>query len=235
LRRDNLEGAVRELAGAERSGWTAWAAGRKAFRNRDYKEAAKQYRSAVETWEAQQRAAVRTLAERLGPKPDLPAAYTDLGGAQLLAGELTAAIDTLGKVTDARSLFLRARARELAGQTGAALNDYNMASRTAFAAANELASGEAHLYRGIMHYRRKDFARAETEFASALNFEIPEALRADASAWRHMAAVAAGSCEASPANLDRALVLTSPFFPKDEARTLVASCPISSTQLRPNN
>ena len=58
-------------------------------------------------------------------------------------------------------------------------------ARMAFAGARDLASGEAHLYRGVLLYRRKNFARAEGEFASALNFEIPDALRADARAWRH--------------------------------------------------
>ena len=66
---------------------------------------------------------------------------------------------------DARSLYLRARAKELAGQPEAAHADYNMASRTAFATGGA-ASGEAHLYRGILFYRRSDFAHAEDEGSS---------------------------------------------------------------------
>jgi tetratricopeptide (TPR) repeat protein len=232
LRADNLEAATRNLAGAERSAWTAWAAGRQAFRAGNYREAALQYRSAVEMWETAKRSEVRTLMERLAPQPDLPAARADLGGAQLLAGQLADAIQSLSKVTESRAVFLRARAKELAGQTEAALADYNLASRTAFAAAKDLASGEAHLYRGIIFFRRKDYARAETEFSSALNFEIPAAFRGDAAAWRHMAAVAVGSCEASRSSLERAMATVSPYFPKDEARTLTLTCPISTTGSR---
>ena len=85
-----------------------------------------------------------------------------LGGARLLAGDLAGAIATLDASLKAdpkiaHALFLRARAKELAGQKDAALADYNLASRTAFAEAQDLASGEAHLYRGIVLFRRKDF------------------------------------------------------------------------------
>jgi hypothetical protein len=104
------------------------------------------------------------------------------------------------------------------------LADYNMASRTAFAAAQDLASGEAHLYRGIVLYRRKDFARAEEEFASALNFVMTDALLPDARAWRHLSAVAAGSCGPARQSLSDALNTVSPFFPRDEARSMAASC-----------
>ena len=85
--------------------------------------------------------------------PELSKAYADLGGAELLAGDEAAAIASLNQSakedpSDARSLYLRARAKELSGQMEGALADYNLASRNAFAAAKELASGEAHLYRG---------------------------------------------------------------------------------------
>jgi single-stranded DNA-binding protein len=165
---------------------------------------------------------------RLAPPADLPQALTDLGGAQLLSGDLAAAVSTLNTALeagpDARAFYYRARARELAGQTEASLADYNLAGRAAFASAQELSSGEAHLYRGILLYRRKDFIRAEDEFSSALNLDIPEALRPDASAWRHLSAVAAGFCASSRESLARSLSAVSPFFPKDEARTLAAGC-----------
>jgi hypothetical protein len=90
--------------------------------------------------------------------------------------------------------------------------------------ARDLASGEAHFYRGILLYRRQDFARAEEEFSSALNFEMTVALRPDARAWRHLAAVAGGSCGAARQSLDLALASVSPFFPQAEARSLAASC-----------
>src|SRR5207302_1880110 len=118
------------------------------------------------------------------------------------------------------AIYRRARAREIAGQFDQALADYSLASRTAFANAKDMASGEAHLYRGMMLYRRKDFARAEDEFSSALNFEIAAPLRADAQAWRHLAAAAAGSCASSRDLLELALAGVSPYFPKSEAREL---------------
>src|SRR5262249_36252941 len=91
FRRGRIGGAVQNLAGAERSGWTAWAAGRKAFRDGNYREAAARYRDAVQTWETSKGIVSRTLLEQLGPPPDLRAAYGDLGDAQLLAGEWSAA------------------------------------------------------------------------------------------------------------------------------------------------
>ncbi|MEI9970764.1 MAG: hypothetical protein WDO73_01230 [Ignavibacteriota bacterium] len=103
--------------------------------------------------------------------------------------------------------------------------DYNLASRAAFADANDLASGEAHLYRGILLYRRKDFGKAEEEFSSALNFEIAAILRPDATAWRHLSAVASGACGASRQLLEKSLSSVSPYFPKAEAEALAAGCP----------
>jgi tetratricopeptide (TPR) repeat protein len=127
----------------------------------------------------------------------------------------------------ARAAYLRARVDELAGNTAQAMTEYNLASRTAFANAKELASGEAHLYRGILMYRRKDYGHAEDEFASALNFDISLALRPDAVAWRHMAAVASGSCTLSRKFLEESLAQVSPYFPKAEARAVAATCPLT--------
>ncbi len=229
LQNGRTEEAGRVLAGLQGTGLAAWTNGREAFRDRKFEEAAARYKAAVETWERAARDEQRPLMDRLSPQPDLAEAHTELGGAQLLAGDTAAAISTLNTAVreapdSARPLYLRARAKELAGAKEAALADYNLASRTAFAGAKDLASGEAHLYRGILLYRRKDYSRAENEFASALNFEIPVRLRGDASAWRHLAAVAEGDCEASRPMLERALADVSPYFPKEEARTTMASC-----------
>jgi tetratricopeptide (TPR) repeat protein len=121
-------------------------------------------------------------------------------------------------------MYLRALAKEKMGDAEGALTDYNLASRAAFAGAKDLASGEAHLYRGILFYRRKDFTQAEEEFSSALNLEVSGDLGKDAAAWRHLSAVAAGSCAASREHLERSLLSVSPYFPKDEARAAIASC-----------
>jgi tetratricopeptide (TPR) repeat protein len=225
LRRDDLIEAEQDFAYAP-SGWPQWVAGRRAYANGKYQEAATQYRNAVEI---ARRESPSTLVERLNPRPDLPAELIELGGAQILAGDTTSAITTLDQAVkvqpeNARPLFLRARAKELAGRGDDALADYNLAARTAFAVAQNLASGEAHLYRGIMYYRRKDFSHAEDEFASSLNFEIPASFRADAVAWRHLAAVSGGACEASGPYLQQSLAAASPFFPKAEAHQLLANC-----------
>jgi tetratricopeptide (TPR) repeat protein len=229
LQRGELDEAAVQLAGANESGWSQWASGKRAFRNRSWDEAVSQFKQAIAVWEPARRMEPPNLIARIRPVPELSKAFADLGAAQLLAGDRPAAIVSLNQAakedpSDARSLFLRARAKELSGQMEGALTDYNLASRNAFAAAKELASGEAHLYRGILLFRRKDFPRAEDEFGSALNFEIPVGLRADAVAWRHMSAVAAGSCDTSRQYLERALETVTPYFPKDEARTLLTSC-----------
>ena len=68
------------------------------------------------------------------------------------------------------------------------------------------------------------FERAEEEFASALNFEVTPPVRADATAWRHLAAVASGACQTSRQLLEQSLASTSPYFPREEARKAVAAC-----------
>ncbi len=228
LRRGDIDQAARRFAGQDETGWPAWAAGLQAFREARYREAAADYSQAVDAWTRARRDPSPALMARLAPPADLPQALTELGGAQLLSGSLAAAVATLDAALAAgpaaRAFYYRARAKELAGQAEASLADYNLAARAAFAGAQELSSGEAHLYRGILFYRRKDFARAEDEFSSALNLEIPEALRPDASAWRHLSAVAAGFCGDSRQSLEQSLAAVSPFFPKDEARTLAAGC-----------
>ncbi len=229
LRDGDLDGADKNFQPATAPAWVAWALGKRAFQLRSYPQAAADFRRAVELWESKRDAAEVPVLERLAPPPDIAAAYADLGGAQLLAGDAAAAIASLTRAIrenpeEPRSYFLRARAREAAGQEAGAMADYNLASRTAFAAAKDLASGEAHLYRGILLYRRKEYVRAEDEFSSAMNFEIPAALKADAEAWRHLAAVSSGSCQASRQLLERSLPGVTPYFPEAEARTVLAGC-----------
>jgi tetratricopeptide (TPR) repeat protein len=190
------------------------------------------YRRALDTWLPEQRDQSASVRERLEPTPNIPESLMELGGAQLLSGDLTAARASLDAALKAdpalaRAAYLRARVDEMGGNPAQAIAEYNLASRTAFANAKELASGEAHLYRGILMYRRKDYGHAEDEFASALNFEIPSLLRPDAVAWRHMAAVAGGSCGASRHFLEDSLATVSPYFPKDEARAVAATCPLT--------
>lgn len=234
LQQDDLYQAARDLSPLPDAAWTHYSSGERAFHDRQYTEAAAQFGEAIDRWKQAQQDASAPLAARLAPGPDLPQALADWGGAQLLGGNTAAAISTLDAAVKAapdpaRALFLRARAEELAGRMDPALADYSLAARTALAHAQDLASGEAHLYRGILLFRRKDFSHAENEFASALNFEIPKTLRPDAIAWRHLAAVAQGGCAASRGALEDALAEVSPYFPKDEARTVAAACPLSGS------
>jgi tetratricopeptide (TPR) repeat protein len=230
LRDGDLAGADRNFQPATAPGWVAWTFAKQAFERGSYAQAAGDYKRAVEIWNSKRDPAELALIERISPQPDMASAYTELGGAQLLAGSPNDAIASLTRAikerpTEARPYYLRARAKEAAGQPAEALADYNMASRTAFASAKDLASGEAHLYRGILLYRRKDFPHAEDEFASAMNFDIPAALKVDAEAWRHLAAVASGSCAASRQFLEQTLPRVTPYFPRAEARAAVAGCP----------
>jgi len=233
LQHDDPDRAAHDLSGQPDSPWSHWAAGKQDFRDHHYPAAAAQYGEAVTAWKRAQ-TETRSLAARLAPQPDWAAVLADWGGAQFLGGEVSEAIGTLDRAVKADphrawALYLRARAEEQSGQAEAALADYSLASRTALAAAQDLASGEAHFYRGILLYRRRDFTQAESEFSSALNFEIPETLRPDAAAWRHMAAVAGGACGASRALLEKSLGAVTPYFPMREARALAAGCPLTGS------
>jgi tetratricopeptide (TPR) repeat protein len=229
LQRGDSIAAARRFSGAPLSGWPQWVEGQEAFHAGDYQKAAARFAQAVDLWRKAQRDPALPVIQRLNPVPDMAAMLTEFGEAQLLGGSAPAAITTLdGAVkadsSHARAIYLRARAKAAAGRTESALDDYNLASRTAFAAAAGRSSGEAHLYQGILLYRRKDWPRAEDEFADALNFDIPAAMKSDATAWRHLAAVASGSCGASRELLERSLAAVSPDFPKDDARSALAAC-----------
>ena len=236
IERNDLDRATRDLSGLADSGWGHWTSGKQAFRERRYQESAAQFRQAVNVWTHAQNDPSGSLPARLAPQPDMGRVLTDWGGAQLLTADYPGALATLDAAVKAsahpaRALYLRARVKELAGRTEEALADYSLASRTALADAQDLASGEAHLYRGILLYRRHDFVHAEDEFASALNFDIPDAMRPDAVAWRHLAAVAGGSCATSRPALEDSLAPVSPYFPKDEARLRAATCPLTGPRV----
>jgi tetratricopeptide (TPR) repeat protein len=229
LRSGDLARAARDFSNPAVAGWFHWVEGRQAFRDARYPEAAARYSQAVADWDRDR--GNTGWFDRLRPQPDWATSLTDWGGARLLAGDYAGAIATLDRAANlgrenARAFYLRALARERSGHLEDALTDYNLASRAAFASARDLASGDAHLYRGIMLYRRKDYARAEDEFSSALNFDVAPSLRADAVAWRHLAAVAQGGCQDSRESLGRSLTAVSPFFPRQEAQAAAAACSI---------
>ena len=135
--RDNLPEAARDFSGPGAEGWSAWVAGRSAASRNQYPEAASEYRIALDSWTARSSQAP-SLAARLMPEPDLAPDYEDLGGAQILAGDAVAALASLDEAvklnpSNAHAIYLRGRAKEMAGRSEEALADYSLASRTAFA------------------------------------------------------------------------------------------------------
>jgi tetratricopeptide (TPR) repeat protein len=223
LEEGNIEKAARLLTVG---GWSHWTAGKRAFAARRYAEAAGLYRLAVEAWKNSGPMSAGTLLE---PAPVLAAALAETGEAEWLAGDARRATTTFSaalRLDDglARVWFLRGLAREASGAREDALRDFSIASRTALARSHDGQTGEGHYYRGVLLYRRGDFTGAEDEFSIALLSGVPAPARSDASAWRHMAAVAGGACESSLHALDRALDSVSPLFPRGEAGSARNSC-----------
>ncbi|MFB3828365.1 MAG: hypothetical protein ACE15B_16470 [Bryobacteraceae bacterium] len=229
LERGELNTAGRYFAAFSQSAWRWWTAGLQALQEKRYSQAAGLLRKAVETWRNDERHPQAGMAALLGPKPDLPAAVFQLAGAGYLAGEYEAAAADAGAAIkadpgNAGALFLRGRAREALGQAEAALADYQLASRLAFAHPDRpQANAQAHYYRGVWLFLRKSYSQAEDEFVAALNNGAGP-LVPDLTAWRYTAAVAGGACQASAANLEQALPAASPLAPKDEARRLLQAC-----------
>jgi tetratricopeptide (TPR) repeat protein len=228
LRRNDIYAAAREFP-PNATAWTAWVAGKRAVEDRKYADAVASYRVAVSAWDAQSHNSALPLLERVAPPMDLSAANAELGSTQLLAGDTKGAIATLNQAlhldpANAKALYYRALAHDAAGEKDAAIADYNLAARSALAKGGDESFGESHLYRGISLYRRKDYQQAEDEFTNALNFNIPESLRADAVAWRRLSAVASGSCEAARRDLEAAMPAASRFFPREEARSTISTC-----------
>jgi tetratricopeptide (TPR) repeat protein len=211
--------------------WLAWVEGRMAYDGRRYADAVTAFRRAVDGWTAEERQVRRRIPDSLTPPPALAAALVDLAEAHLAAGDAHAALATLEPALrrDPRrawSLFLRGRAREEAGDPVAAVSDFNLAARAAFAAGeDDRSAGEARFYRGVWSFRRGDVARAEQEFAAALNGGLSAPLSAEATAWRALAAVSTGACGASRDLLESAAAAASPLFPRREARSALAACP----------
>jgi tetratricopeptide (TPR) repeat protein len=223
-REGRLADAARWFAPFPDSGWPALITGREAMAAHQYAKAVASFQQAVDRF-AQPPAAGFSAA--ISPRPDRADALFRLGTARFETGEYPRAIQNLDEAVklrpdNARAVFVRARAKEKLGQSGIA--DLELASRTAFANVNAPgAGGQAHMYRGVALYRKKDYQRAEQEFSSALNFDSGPA-REDAVAWRHMAAVAAGACGASASLLEQSLAGASSYFPKNEAEELLKHC-----------
>jgi tetratricopeptide (TPR) repeat protein len=223
--------AARRFANANAPGWKEWIAGLEAFRQGNYSIAAADYGKAIGIWHESH---PDSLTQRMNPVPDMSEALTDWGGAQLVANDPRAALANLDAAikTDAansRALYLRGLAKQHLGRKDDAMDDLNLASRAAFAKKGDAGAAEAHVFRGITLYWRKEFLRAENEFASALNGDIAAPWQSDARAWRLLAAVASGACGASRSALERAMASVSPYFPRTDANAALATCPATAS------
>lgn len=230
-RGDPLEAGPR-FANANAPGWREWLAGLQAFRVWNYSVAAADYGKAIGIW---REARPDSWTQRMNPMPEMSEALTDWGGAQLAANDPRAALANLdaaikADAANSRALYLRGLAKQHLGRKDDATDDLNLASRAAFAKKGDAGAAEAHVYRGISLYWRKEFLRAENEFASALNSDIAAPWQSDARAWRHLAAVSGGACAASRSALERAMASVSPYFPRVEANAALAACPATASE-----
>ena len=222
-REGRLADAAHWFEGAGETGWAEWMEGRQRMESREFARAVAAFGVAAKkfAWERS------GLVSAIGPRTDVGDALFRLGMAEYEVKDYGAAIASFDRAVkahpeNARAFFLLGRAKEMTGQNGVA--DFDLASRTAFANVNAPgASGQAHLYKGVALYRRKDYPRAEQEFASALNFDAGAA-QEDAAAWRHLAGVAGGSCGPSAALLAQSLGQASDYFPREEAESLLHGC-----------
>jgi tetratricopeptide (TPR) repeat protein len=225
-REGRLADAARWFSIFADSGWPQLIAGRQAMVAKQYPQAVAAFQQAVDKFAHPPGAG---FAAAISPRPDRADALFRLGSARFETHEYPLAIKNLDDAVklrpeNARAVFVRARAKEKLGQMSAGIADLELASRTAFANVNAPgAGGQAHLYRGVSLYRKREYAKAEQEFSSALNFDSGQATQ-DATAWRHMAAVAAGACGPSASLLEQAMPNTSSLFPKDEAEALLKQC-----------
>jgi len=212
--------------------WGVWISGRLAQDQKRVDEAASLYQKALDTWSAIEKSPDPGVLALLGPKLDTAAIYYQLGLLEYSRQRYDAAINLLDAAVKASpknsyTIFLRARSKEALHLNQAAMNDYALAAQTARASDDSSWSvGQAHFHRGVLLYEAKDYARADGEFANALNTRLTEIPPADVTAWRTMAAVAGGACKSSDA-LETAANVASSQFPQAQADSLVFDCRVS--------
>lgn len=225
FRKDNLREADVMFLGAPESGWSLWLSGRQALETRQAPDALSLLQKTLARWTD---AGTRGLAELLGPKPELGRLYLDLGLAQYLMGDYAAAINSFDESARQsprnHALYARARTKDALGLRQAALADYELLGANAAGEPSESAAG---YYRGIVLFQRKDYKKAELEFASALAAPEGEIRRAEIAGWRNLAATADGKCDGHwPAGVEAGVSAgpTSILFPGAEAEALELDC-----------
>lgn len=226
----NLSEATRIFQSFPQSTWNVWISGRQAFAEQRWAESANLLVTALQAWSQPQESSSAGISGIVDPVPDPARAHYDVGAAYFLAKDYERAISSLDESVKINAgnpdaIFLRGRARELLGQREAALADYELASQTVVSGPDaQSGNGQNHFYKGVFLFRRNEFDRAESEFAGALNAGSAGVSKADIVAWRNLAAVAGGACQASASLLTNAAQSASDFFPRSEAEQALLGC-----------
>ncbi len=206
-----------------------WMAGEESRRQKKHAEALAAFEKAIKAWSAAQASAAPDVITLLGPKPDLARLRLQVGQTLMELDKWEAAISSFDATlksdrNNSQALYLRAQAKEKLGLIEPALADYGTAA--AAARANDDASwsyGEAYFRRGLLYYRARKYAQAQSEFSTAQSGKPGNVSANTLTAWRVMAEVAGGSCETAD-GLAGAARAAGDDFPKPEAAALVMSC-----------
>ena len=209
--------------------WGLWIAGEEARRQNRYAEALAAFEKAIKGWSAAEASAAPNVITLLGPKPDLGRMSLQVGQTLMGIEKWEAAISSFDATlksnrNNSLALYLRAQAKEKLGLVDPALADYGTAA--AAARANDETSwsyGEAYFRRGLLYYRARNYAQAQSEFSTAQSGKSGNLNPNTVTAWRVMAEVAGGACETAD-GLATAARAAGDDFPKPEAATLVLSC-----------
>jgi tetratricopeptide (TPR) repeat protein len=205
LRRNELTQAETAFHHVGASPWNAWLTGIYSSEGRRCREAAMAFADAAASWPIRG----RSLVEWLGPQPapgELPAR---LAYAQAMAGDTEAALPNLdaaisARPNDAVSLFLRGLLRR-------SIPDLEAAAKAA-------PPEQAHLYRGVLFERRREYPAATREFDQAGKDT------ADLAAWKSLTDAAAGACPADSNEMDKLSATATPLFPKGEYAIEIVEC-----------
>lgn len=209
--------------------WRDWAEGQRLLQERNLAEAARLLPLAVRVLAEQSAAEYPDVVALLGPRPAFADMHFQTGRVLAEAGQPALAIDHFTAALEAkpdlsRALYLRAREREKLDLGPAAFEDYGQAVRLAQQSNDTTwAIGDAFFRRGLLRYRAQKYTEARDEFMHALGSPLSEVSRADLTAWRVLAGVAAGDCLAAGV-LETAQRAASEAFPREESRVRVFGC-----------
>jgi tetratricopeptide (TPR) repeat protein len=224
-----MDEAARWVRPLQDTPWGLWMAGEEAQRQKKHAEGLAAFEKAIKGWSAAEASANPDVITLLGPKPDLGRLSLQVGQTLMDLEKWEAAISSFDATlksdrNNSQALYLRAQAKEKLGLIEPALTDYGTAA--AAARANDDTSwryGEAYFRRGLLYYRARKYDLAQSEFSTAQSGKPGSVNPNTLTAWRVMAEVAGGACEAAD-GLATAARAAADDFPKPEATALVMSC-----------